>query len=384
MKAALKGLGFGLVFIAVWLTFTPTRVDPAAWTPPTAITVPPDMRLSQLQRLAMGVGVNGPEGIAIAPNGEIHAGLLDGRIVALSPDGAQLRELGRSPGRPLGLGFTADGGVLIADAEHGLMLLGAAAEANPLVGEAGGVPLRCTDDVVAATSDKAIYFSDASSKFPLAQYTLDILEHRGNGRLLKLDLASGETHVLLDGLYFANGVTLGPDEAYVLVNETGAYRITRYWLKGERAGTHDVFADHLPGFPDNISFNGRDRFWVAIASPRDPAVDGLAAHPALRKLVGKLPLSLLPKAKAQGFVLAYDLDGKLITSLQDSRRGAYGPITSVRESGPWLWFGSLSAEGIARLPLNAVFPDAPRPPAGWEQAPAQPRVLPAAFGGAGG
>ena len=39
----------------------------------------------------------------------------------------------------------------------------------------------------------------------------------------------------MDGLQFANGVVLSPDESYLLVAETGAYRITRLWLGGARA-----------------------------------------------------------------------------------------------------------------------------------------------------
>ena len=42
--------------------------------------------------------------------------------------------------------------------------------------------------------------------------------------------------VFADQLLFANGVAVGPDDAYVLVNETAAYRVMRYWLKGEKAG----------------------------------------------------------------------------------------------------------------------------------------------------
>jgi sugar lactone lactonase YvrE len=53
----------------------------------------------------------------------------------------------------------------------------------------------------------------------------------------------------------------------VLVNETGAYRISRYWLTGPKAGTHDMFIDNLPGLPDNLAFNGSNRL-VALYAPR--------------------------------------------------------------------------------------------------------------------
>ena len=80
----------------------------------------------------------------------------------------------------------------------------------------------------------------------------------------------------------------------MLVNETGAYRISRFWLKGPQAGTHDLFIDNLPGLPDNLSFNGHDRFWVALYAPRNALLDGTAGHPFVRKMIVRA-LSVLPK-----------------------------------------------------------------------------------------
>ncbi|MCB0261330.1 MAG: SMP-30/gluconolactonase/LRE family protein, partial [Calditrichaeota bacterium] len=98
-----------------------------------------------------------------------------------------------------------------------------------------------------------------------------------------------QTRILLDSLYFANGVAVSPDQQFVLVNETWKYRVRRYWLAGDRAGQSDIFIDRLPGFPDGISCNGKDRFWLALASPRNPLVDKLAQQPFLRKMIARLP-----------------------------------------------------------------------------------------------
>ena len=55
------------------------------------------------------------------------------------------------------------------------------------------------------------------------------------GRLLRYDPASGRTDVLADGLWFANGVALAPDESYVVVVETMRARLLRVWLRGPQA-----------------------------------------------------------------------------------------------------------------------------------------------------
>src|SRR5439155_1492056 len=85
--------------------------------------------------------------------------------------------------------------------------------------------------------DGRIYFSDASTRFGARQggstYSaslLEIIEHRGNGRLLVWDPATGKAAIVLRGIHFANGVALADDESYVLVSETGSYRVLRHWL----------------------------------------------------------------------------------------------------------------------------------------------------------
>jgi sugar lactone lactonase YvrE len=229
--------------------------------------------------------------------------------------------------------------------------------AEVLVNAVDGVALGFTDDLAIDRQGHTIYFSDASSKFGWGHDRDDVLEHGGHGRLLSYDVGSGQARTLLSGLQFANGVALGPDDAYVLVNETGAYRITRLWLKGPKAGTRDIFVDNLPGFPDNITFNGHDRFWVALFAQRDAIVDALAPHPALRCSVARL-LALVPAPiPAHAIALAYDTQSHLIANLQASGRDAYFPVTSVLEAGSWLYFGSLTQQPIGRMSLDAALRD---------------------------
>jgi sugar lactone lactonase YvrE len=368
---ALKIVLAVLAALVAYLLLWPTGLEPVAWTPPPA---PPlegvyayNEKLKGIQKLAPGLGA-GPEAVNVDAVGRIYTGYTDGRIVALSPDGASYSELGSTEGRPLGITFGPNGGLIIADAKKGLLHLDGAM--TPLVTEADGLPFRFVDDADNTRLDKNIYFTDASHKYGYGRHMIDILEHGANGRLLEYNVNSKQTRVLLKGLHFANGVAVGPDDAYVLVNETGEYRVLRYWLKGEKAGTHDVFIDNLPGFPDNITFNDRDTFWLALFAPRDKMLDDLLpGNLFLRKIVARLPAFLQPRAKMHSFVLGLNLDGKVVHNLQYAGDDAYAPITSVREFGPWLYFGSLTYPAIGRLPLSQVVPGAPVPPAGWEQIP---------------
>src|ERR1041385_2790197 len=117
-----------LVVVAiVYLLIAPTRVEPVAWSPKPAPSSTEGAfalndKLKGMQRIAQ-IGVVGPEGIAIDAVGRIYAGYLDGRVARFAPDGSGYTFFGNTHGRPLGTAFGPDGGVVVADAMKGLLLL---------------------------------------------------------------------------------------------------------------------------------------------------------------------------------------------------------------------------------------------------------------------
>ncbi|MGH8494277.1 MAG: SMP-30/gluconolactonase/LRE family protein [Moraxellaceae bacterium] len=333
---------------------------PVAWQPPAAQPLRgayrKNFRLATLQRLAHAPGTTGPESLAIGPDNSLYSGFHDGRIVRFDMHGNMLKTVCNTGGRPLGLRFHPDGDLLVCDTQLGLLKVTLAGRVTVLVDRIDGKRFGFPDDLDVTRDGRHVYFTDASSKWGYERDHIDHIEHGGHGRLLHHDLKSGKTRVLMRGLCFANGVTLGPDEAYVLVVETGSYCVHRYWLKGDRAGTSDIFIDNLPGFPDNIRFNGRDRFWLAIPAKRNPILDALAPHPLLRfgliQYARFLPLPISHTA----MVLGVNLDGKPVTNLQDHGRRSYHFITQVLESGEYLYCSSLHQDTLARLPLFALEP----------------------------
>jgi adipocyte plasma membrane-associated protein len=66
----------------------------------------------------------------------------------------------------------------------------------------------------------------------------------------------------------------------------------RYWLKGPKQGSSEVFVDGLPGIPDNIHLNSNGLFDVAIALPRSksfPLVSDLVApYPLIRRFFARI------------------------------------------------------------------------------------------------
>jgi sugar lactone lactonase YvrE len=348
------GIAVALILFVLW----PTRLDPVAWQPPEgpgfagAFALNEDLSGAEVIALESG---HGPEDVAVDAQGRIYGGLDDGRIVRILADGTQETFATIDGGRPLGLHFDAKGNLIVADAWKGLLSVDRAGTVSVLATGHGGVPFAFTDDLDIA-SDGKIYFSDASDTYSQPDYRLDLLEARGHGRLLAFDPASGKTELLLDNLYFANGIALSAAEDFVLVNETGRYRVTRYWLSGDKAGTHDIFIDNLPGFPDGISGNGAGLFWLALPSPRNPMMDKIHPSPWKKRLVSKLPTALQPSAIPHGIVVALDESGNVVRTLHDSDGDPVYMITSVEQVDNMIYLGSLEAPQIVRMQVPASVP----------------------------
>lgn len=360
MRKMAMALAVLTVIVLGYLMLWPTELDPAAYRPPPApaMTGPlaPNERLGAAELIADG-RLPGPEDIAFDAAGRLHTGVADGRILQVSPAG-EVTELADTGGRPLGLAFAPDGRLFVADGERGLLTVERDGTVRAALTEAGGVALGFADDL-AISAGGVVYFSDASSRFGMSELRLDLLEARPHGRLIRYDPATGEARVLLDDLYFANGVALGPNERFVAVNETYRYRVRRYWLKGPRAGRDDVLIDNLPGFPDNLSWDPeRRRFWIAMYTVRNALVDTLHPYPLAKAMLARLPSALWPSAAQYGLVLAVDADGRLRDSLHDPDGRHVTTVTSVQAQGEWLYLGSLEADHLARLPVPSQ-PDSP-------------------------
>jgi sugar lactone lactonase YvrE len=349
-----------ITIVLSYFLFWPVPISPQSWNPPAAPQLTSQYQanslLSTIQRLSLGTdgarpGTGfGPEDVALDSQDRIYAGLDDGRIMRLQADGTKPEVFSNTHGRPLGLVFDAASNLIVADAIKGLLSIAPSGLVTVLTTTADGLAFGCTNDLDVA-ADGTIYFTDASSKFPLSNFTADILEHGGNGRFLAYDPRTKATRTLLRNLSFANGVAVSPDQSFVLVVETGAYRIHRVWLTGSRQDHAEVFIDNLPGFPDGISSNGKDKFWLALVTPRDELLDRLLPHPSLRKVVARLPKLLQPAPKRYSFVLGLDSNGRVIENLQNGAPDCYAEIANAVERRGALYFGSIGESAIGRYQL---------------------------------
>lgn len=352
MQAVVLGILLGFLLVGLYLAAWPVEARPAAWDPPEAPAMEgplvPNRALTGARVLLDGMGT-GPEAVAFDDEGFLYTGFEDGRIVRVDPPDGQPDVHADTGGRPLGMAFDGAGNLLVADAERGLVSVDPEGSVQVLVRAADGVAFGFTNDVD-VTRDGRVYFTDSSDRFGYDRVMTDILEHGGRGRFMRWDPDTDDVEVLMEELQFANGVALAEDDDFVLVCETGSYRVHRYWLSGPRAGSSEVFLENLPGFPDNVTRGEDGLFWVALASPRNALLDRLAPRPALRRLLLRLPAWMRPGPERYGHVLGVDDGGAVVHSLQDPT-GDVAYVASAREHGGHLYLGTYRDPALRVVPV---------------------------------
>lgn len=285
--------------------------------------------------------------------GAVFTGTEDGSLWRIGTDG-DVSHVGHTGGRPLGIELDPAGRLLVCDARRGLLRADPATGAIEIVAaEVDGRAMTfCNNAAIAA--DGTVWFSDSSTRFGIDRWKDEMVQNTRTGRLLRL-APDGAVTTAVDGLAFANGVALSGDESFVAVAETAARTVTRYWLTGDRAGTHDLLVADLPGYPDNIARGSDGLIWVTLASPRDPVVDWLQGAPGwLRRQATKVPERLQPGVKESVHVQAYDGAGRLVHDCDlpiPAAGPTYSMVTGVREHAGVVWLGSLQQPAVASFRL---------------------------------
>jgi len=364
-------VGVLLLATTAYLAFWPVPIEPVAWDAPafTGYVGPHarNERLAAVQLISVAPEV-GPEHIEFGPDGKLYTGVLSGAVLRMNPDGSGLETVVNTGGRPLGLAFTADGQLILADAMKGLLTVAPDGSITVLADQVDGAPIRYADAVVVA-ADGRMYFTDASQRFSPREIgtfdaaLLDILEAACTGRVLMYEPDSGRSSVVIGGLCFPNGVALSGDERHLFVAETGEYRIWKVDLAARGVDARAigasgdsrarVIAANVPGFPDNLTRSAEGRLWTGLTKPRSGAVDGMADKPWLRAVTIRLPRALWPVPPAYGHVIGFDEDGRVVADLQDPA-GRLPETSGVTEHRGRLYIHSLHAPALGILDAAAA------------------------------
>ncbi|XP_051147361.1 protein STRICTOSIDINE SYNTHASE-LIKE 5-like [Andrographis paniculata] len=293
-----------------------------------------------------------PEDIAWErKTGAIYTGGEDGWVSRISlgvGHSPAVKKWVNTGGRPQGIAHGLHGEVIVADAYKGLLNISKDGVIQLLTDEAEGLKFKLIDD--AATGPHGtIFFTDASSKYDLHDYLLDIFEGTPNGRFLRYDPATKQTTVLLDNLYFPNGVVLSSDKTHLIFCESPMCRCKRYYIEGSKKGTVEIFVENLPGLPDNIKYDGKGHYWIALGS--DAKLWRVAQrNPWMRQLYGTMEkYKIRPTLEKNAGVFVVDLNGKPVAHYYDPK--LYHVSTGI-QIGDNIYLGSTVFPYIVTLNIS--------------------------------
>ncbi|KAH9804664.1 Str synth domain-containing protein [Citrus sinensis] len=286
-------------------------------------------------KLGEGI-VNHPEDVSVDGNGVLYTTTGDGWIKRMHPNGTW------------------------EDWQQGLLKVSEEG-VTVLVSQFNGSQLRYkfwfANDVIEA-SDGSLYFTVSSTKFTPAEYYLDLVSGEPHGVLLKYDPSTNQTSLVLDGLYFANGVALSEDERFLVVCESWKFRCVKHFLKVSGRTDREIFIDNLPGGPDNVNLARDGSFWISIIKMDPKGIQALQSCKESTQLLEAYPeliQLLIPMGKqAAAAVVNVKADGRLNREISDPNATDISFVTSAQGHDNNLYLASINSDFIGKLPLRPL------------------------------
>jgi ribose transport system permease protein len=310
--------------------------------------------------------VDGAEDIAFDEDDNLYTGSRHGDILRFfAPDYKRHEVYVHIGGQPLAVHFSGEGELHTCVGGMGLYKVTKDREVVKLSDETNrswfsvidDSRMRLADDMDFAPDGK-IYFSEATIRYDMHDWTVDALEMRGNGRLICYDPKDGSSRTIIPHRGFPNGVCMTGDGESFLFAESWLCKISRYWFSGPKRGTIEIVTESLPGYPDNLRRASDGSFWVALVGMRTPALDLACRMPGFRKrMAQRLPFDewLHPNINT-GCVVKIGLDGSVKEALWDTTGEKHPMVTSMREHKGYLYLGGIYNNRLGRIPLTDANP----------------------------
>jgi len=332
-------------------------------------------KLSGAELIAVGK-IDGPEDVALDADDNLYCGTRDGHIMRIAaPDYKEVSVLANTGGRPLGLTFDSEQRIVTCISGMGLVRVSLDGKVElltdqterSLVSVQDDTTIRMADDLDIAP-DGTIYFTDATRRFDIENWGLDLLEGRPNGRLLSFDPKSRRTGTVCDYLVFPNGVCLAHDSRHLLVASTWACSILAFDLQNMSDGPR-IFIRGLPGYPDNINRSSDGGYWISLAGMRNPVMDEAMRIPGTRRRMTRRvpPTNWLFGNLNIGGVLKADGAGRIVDALWDKPDGPLYMITSTCEHKGALYLGGTTNNKIGRFALAGADREWTSPNSYWKK-----------------
>lgn len=129
-----------------------------------------------------------------------------------------------------------------------------------------------------AVSGTTLYLANGSATNSAADWQRDLLERNATGSIWRIDLESGASALVANGLAGPAGLAI--DGGQLVLSEAWKHQLVR--LDPARPGKRQVLYSDLPGYPGRLS-PAADGYWLALFAPRSQLVEFVLREPAYRK-----------------------------------------------------------------------------------------------------
>ena len=324
-------------------------------------------RLREVEIIGLGE-VDGPEDVILDEDDHLYCSVRQGEIVRfLAPDYVRREVYAHVGGRPLGMAFDRDGGLVVCIAGMGLYRVDKQRNVHKLTAETNRSPfsiiddsrMRLADDLDIAPDGK-IYFSEATIRYGFEEWVVDALEGRGNGRIIRYDPATRHDADDRCAIFCSPTACASRTTASRCCSrKPGAAASAATGSRARRPGTIELVIADLPGYPDNINRGSRGTYWVALAGTRTPSYDLAMTMPAFRRRMARRVAGdewLFPNVNV-GCVVHFDANGGVLETLWDLAGENHPAITSMREHRGYLYLGGVTNNRIGRIKLADADPE---------------------------
>ncbi|CAA7039078.1 unnamed protein product [Microthlaspi erraticum] len=184
--------------------------------------------------------------------------------------------------------------------------------AEKVADEVDGKKIMFANQMDTDEEEDAIYFNDSSDTYHFGDVFYAFLCGEKTGRAIRYDKKTKKAKVVMDHLHFPNGLALSKDGSFVLSCEVPTQFVHRYWAKGPKAGTRDIFAK-LPGYADNIRRTETWDFWVALHSKKTPFSRRKAACRRRETMPGEV-LEILEDSERKNMKFVSEVQERYVSS----------------------------------------------------------------------
>ncbi|MES1907234.1 MAG: hypothetical protein MHM6MM_000394 [Cercozoa sp. M6MM] len=254
-------------------------------------------------------------------------------------------------GRPLGILFDSNDTIYVADAYRGILR---ASKSNPTNVEVvashypNGNPIIFANSMLIDEDENVLYFTTSSDKYYRNRFVATLIDNEADGKLVKVDLATGALEILVDDLKFGNGIQFwepkknskkGPKG--IIINETNSRRLRRYYLRGPRAGQNDVFVADIGGYCDNLTKYG-DNYLVALYSESQDWMTAIMEHEELQDFMLQAnPAEVMGKFDALGLIKVVSPRGKVLETWISTDPENFAQVAEADIVGDKAYLGSV-------------------------------------------